>query len=190
MALLCSLSEKAKQATEDDDVYHFVGYVPVDGVLYELDGLQEGPIKLGPCARDATWLDAVKPVIQARMQRYAGGETSFNLLALIKNKKVVLAEQLARVQGQAGKEREVSDLKEEMLQEDELFTRWKEENERRRHNYIPLAFQLISILCKHNKLREAVRSFSSCARLSFLVFFLFCSIVLLLSFRFVVYSPC
>ena len=51
------------------DAYHFVGYVPFDGRLYELDGLREGPIDLGKCDSQ-NWLKSVHPVLDRRMQRF------------------------------------------------------------------------------------------------------------------------
>ncbi|CAG8515671.1 15072_t:CDS:10 [Acaulospora colombiana] len=75
-------------SSEKEDIFHFISYVPVHGALYELDGLSEGPVNLGPCTED-DWLEKVRPVIHERMARYASAEIRFNLLALIKNREDV-----------------------------------------------------------------------------------------------------
>lgn len=43
--------------------------MPIDGKLYELDGLKEGPIDLGPVAVNQDWLDVVRPIIEKRIQK-------------------------------------------------------------------------------------------------------------------------
>jgi ubiquitin carboxyl-terminal hydrolase L5 len=32
---------------EDEESFHFIAYVPVNGVLWELDGLRRQPVRLG-----------------------------------------------------------------------------------------------------------------------------------------------
>ncbi len=57
------------RAPEKDDNYHFVTFLPIDGRIYEFDGLREGPIDLGAIAADSDWIDAIRPVIERRIQK-------------------------------------------------------------------------------------------------------------------------
>ena len=78
----------SKKADKDDDVFHFVSFVPINGRIYELDGLKAGPVDHGPAGED--WTDAVRPVIEARMMKYTQGEIHFNLMAVIQDKTIRL----------------------------------------------------------------------------------------------------
>lgn len=59
----------SKFQNKDDDTYHFVSYVPIDGRLYELDGLKEGPVDLGSIPSGSDWFTFVKPIIENRIKR-------------------------------------------------------------------------------------------------------------------------
>lgn len=78
-----------KKAAKDEDVFHFIGYVPIDGRLYELDGLKEGPIDLGAVTTGQDWVDVVRPIIQKRIDKYSEGEIHFNLMALVSDRQLI-----------------------------------------------------------------------------------------------------
>ncbi|XP_066971736.1 ubiquitin carboxyl-terminal hydrolase isozyme L5 [Macrobrachium rosenbergii] len=149
-----------KQPTEDDDVFHFVGYIPVEGRLYELDGLKDGPIDLGPIAPGTDWLSVVQPVIQRRIQKYSEGEIHFNLMAIVSDRKMVIERNIARIQKEieeggmdsSVQEEELARLRGLLESEETKRSRWKVENIRRKHNYLPLIVNMMKILAEEGKL--------------------------------------
>ncbi|KAM3968687.1 ubiquitin carboxy-terminal hydrolase L5 isoform 1-T2 [Aphomia sociella] len=150
-----------KMATKDEDAYHFVGYMPINGRLYELDGLQEGPIDHGPIGTEQDWLDVVMPIIMKRINIYTEGEIHFNLMALVSDRKMIyerqLEELLAETQMLSGMEtdeleNEIPNLRLLIEYEGVKNARYQQEMARRRHNYLPFIVVLLKILAEEKKL--------------------------------------
>lgn len=64
-----------------EDVYHYVGFVPIHDAVYELDGLKPNPIRVASIPESASWLDVILPIITKRMSECVDGR--FNLMALV-----------------------------------------------------------------------------------------------------------
>jgi len=160
-----------KNTSKDEDVFHFIGYIPIDGRLYELDGLKEGPIDLGPVGGTDTgtggsqaWLEIVRPIIEKRMQKYSEGEIHFNLMAICSDRQMIYQRQINELlegDGAGGNENDMdTDTKQNeiarlrLLIDDEVAKRkrYKIENIRRKHNYLPLIVELLKILAQNGEL--------------------------------------
>ena len=180
------------KATDKDDVYHFISYIYFKGFIYELDGLQPGPIQLCASTPD-TWLNDVTPVIRDRIGTYSASEIRFNILALVNSRRDAAIKTRAKALSHLsainaklsslGEEVEenivdfdedyfgtlpdgVDDLKEELrrkqeelrraelelVDEEEQHEKWKKENARRKHNYIPLILELLDVLAERGEL--------------------------------------
>lgn len=126
------IDETQRTATEDDDVYHFIAYTPINGVLYELDGLQPAPISHGPCTFDE-FPDKVIPVLQRRTERYPTHEIRFNLIAMVQDLRI--------------RAREIGDI-EWLHREEEKRTAWQWENSLRRHNFVGFVGELLKGVVK------------------------------------------
>ncbi|XP_017040288.1 ubiquitin carboxyl-terminal hydrolase isozyme L5 [Drosophila ficusphila] len=143
-----------KNQNKDEDVYHFVGYMPIGGRLYELDGLREGPIDLGEIGPEQNWIDVVRPIIEKRMQRYSDGEIHFNLMALISDRQRIYEQQIDKLLNPApnamdteeDRQTEISSLRTYIQYEIQKKKRYKVENVRRKHNYLPFIVELLKML--------------------------------------------
>uniref|UniRef100_A0A8C9VR40 Ubiquitin carboxyl-terminal hydrolase n=1 Tax=Scleropages formosus TaxID=113540 RepID=A0A8C9VR40_SCLFO len=124
----------SKSSAKDEDAFHFVSYVPVNGRLYELDGLREGPIDLGACSQD-DWISAVRPVIEKRIQKYEepmDTDHSNNLLTAVQS--------------------EIAKYQLLIEEENQKLKRYKIENIRRKHNYLPFIMELLKTLAEYQQL--------------------------------------
>jgi ubiquitin carboxyl-terminal hydrolase L5 len=121
------VDETQRTATGDDDVYHFIAYTSINGILYELDGLQPAPIAHGASSFE-DFPEKVIPVLQRRIERYPATEIRFNLLAMVRDLRV--------------KAREIGD--EELLyREEQKRSDWQFENALRRHNFVGFAGEVL-----------------------------------------------
>lgn len=155
---------KKRMATDDDDVFHFVAYVPhTDGRVYELDGLQPGPVRVDGVwggadagGDDLAWLALARTAIQDRIDRYAASEIKFNLMALVRDRRVNIRSKLrvGKAAGLAEDDPSLQQLQAELVAEEEQRQQWEDENARRRHNYIPFCIELIRALAGTGKLPE------------------------------------
>lgn len=180
------------KATDKDDVYHFISYVYFKGFIYELDGLQPGPIQLTASTPD-TWLSDVKPAILERIGTYNASEIRFNILALVNSRRDAAVKNRAKLMSHLSainaklsslgedveenivdfdesyfdtlpneveelkqvlrrKEEEMKTTELELAEEEELHEKWKKENARRKHNYIPLILELLDVLADRGEL--------------------------------------
>ena len=92
---------------DTEEVYHFIGYVPAYGKVWELDGLKSGPLEVGElpnqppvcsiachslpevsASNSAGWMDVVRPALRMKMEKYGGAAEGgsnirFSLLAIV-----------------------------------------------------------------------------------------------------------
>ncbi|XKL68912.1 hypothetical protein PGB90_006681 [Kerria lacca] len=150
----------SKFQNKDDDTYHFVSYVPIDGRLYELDGLKEGPVDLGSIPSGSDWFTFVKPIIENRIKRYKEGEIHFNLMAIISDRKIKYEKRIQKLnEDMQNNGMEVDSVQAEiaklqvLIEEEENKRKlYRIENTRRKHNYLPLIVEILKILASEKEL--------------------------------------
>lgn len=134
------------------DAFHFVAYVPRAGAVWELDGLRSGPVRVADRVSEEGWLDAVAPVLAARVARYAASEVRFNLMAVVGDRLAAAQERLAALEAGGGDDGAVAAARDAVDAAAAARQRWRDDNARRKHNAIPFAFALLRELAGRGEL--------------------------------------
>lgn len=165
--------EYDQSGPKSDENYHFIAYMPIDGRLYELDGLKSGPIDHGKVTPE-DWIDSVRNVIDKRIARYAANEINFNLMAVIGDQKQVinnkiesLNKEIEALQNENGQDKflriemvrsEIAYQQSRLATEDEKRRGYEVENIRRKHNYLPFIIEMLRVLADNEKLIPLVNA--------------------------------
>jgi len=85
-----------KAPKNDEDVFHFVSYIPLNGKVYELDGLREGPIEHCAIPAGSDWVELARPIIESRIAQYSSGEIHFNLMAVVSDRRMIYQKKIEK----------------------------------------------------------------------------------------------
>ncbi|WWD22144.1 hypothetical protein CI109_106633 [Kwoniella shandongensis] len=138
---------------EKEDAYHFVAYLPINGILYELDGLRRNPIMHAPVEEGDAWLDTARETIESRIGTYPPGSLMFNLLCV----RSAAIPRLQRLLNDPTTPAEVRfQLQDQLEHERTKSQRGEMENSLRRHNLLPTVFALFKAMGEKGVIGKAV----------------------------------
>ncbi|KAI0310594.1 hypothetical protein OF83DRAFT_1088265 [Amylostereum chailletii] len=92
---------------QGEETFHFIGYVPAYGKVWELDGLKSGPLEVGEMSAGSAnsphnteeWMDIVRPALRMKMDKYGGSDGGenirFSLMALVDDQYAVASDKLS-----------------------------------------------------------------------------------------------
>ena len=151
-ALEQRISEKYKHLP-GGKAYHFVSIVPYNGILLLLDGFNESPLILG--GADEDWVNEVmKPFFEGLIS-VMQGNLEFTVLAIVPDQ----IDKYEKLYEEAvdKKNEDIAKVYKEILDgEKQMRKKQFVENKRRKHDYMPLALNLLITMAKRQQLEEQV----------------------------------
>jgi ubiquitin carboxyl-terminal hydrolase L5 len=105
---------------------------------------------------DFAWLDVARAAIQDRIDKYSMGEIKFNLMAICSDRRLGIQMRMNNLMsaGITDGDEMLEELRVQLMEEEAKRLRWKEENDRRRHNYFPLFLEILRSYARTGKLHE------------------------------------
>lgn len=112
--LEAQLAHGAEDAEGTQDPFHYVAFVRKNGVLYELDGMRDGPVAHGAVGDE--WASRVLEIVRERVAHHAQTDIRFSLMAVVADQREWLRSQPALASVLADEEAKWSGYRKRRLQ--------------------------------------------------------------------------
>ena len=179
LALIEDMADRKNGAYEDP--FHFISFLPIEGQVYEFDGLQAAPIAHGPAGK--RWISRALQVIRERIETIQSvsknDEIRFNLMAVIKDRTLQYRELIdsqvrlvcelensLRLNPAASDDPRPKQIRTMLMQKRELelkleeeqikMVRMKKENALRRHNLVPFVVAILKEMVRTGRCDEFI----------------------------------
>jgi ubiquitin carboxyl-terminal hydrolase L5 len=157
------IDERDKDKGEKGDAFHFISYVPFQGVLYEIDGLKAGPYKICDYSTESEWKEKLLIEINKRTSTYTENDF-FACMAMVPDKIEAWEREINELK--SGKmtldvENQIKELQYEIKLHKEGYIKIEKENVRRRHYYVPFLVNLLKVLSEKNELIPLLKTATS-----------------------------
>lgn len=160
---------------------HYAVYVPMQGKIYELAGLNAGPVCIGE-VQDEDWMDCLKRHLAGRLAMLSELQVPFTLLALSANRKETAQHRLSLLHSQLSslrfrltesidpehqadlqleidqKEAQYREQTQTLQEEEDRGRKWAQENSWRKHNYVPFILKMLEKLEARNLFPEVIKA--------------------------------
>ena len=161
------LTSVAPQASSCEG--HYAVYVPLQTKVYELAGLNAGPVSVAEF-QDEDWPERLKPYLTQRLAQLSELQVPFSLLTLSANRKELSQHRLSQLHSQLSvlrlrlneeidperqadllleveqKEAQVKEQTQTLQEEEDRSKKWTQETSWRKHNYVPFVLRMLEKL--------------------------------------------
>jgi len=152
------LIEDQDKDEKGGEAFHFISYIVHSGQVYELDGLKPEPLPLGLVSDGKGWIDIVASALSERVGKYdLQAEVRFTLLAICGDSLLAARSKMTELETMMDENDEtvviqIESLRETIEEETKRRARWRTDNIRRRHNYLPLLANTLQYLAENDEL--------------------------------------
>ncbi|CCW66077.1 unnamed protein product [Phytomonas sp. Hart1] len=153
--------EGASSSRDGEESYHFESFIYRNGGIWELDGMQDGPVlceEANEANYKATLMEVVRRVmadISAKDTASTGRGISFVLMAVVDDPIPSLE---SAIENALKEGKETAGLQMELDQRKAEREQNRKENRRRRFNYVPMIVELLMTLAEKGKLEPAINN--------------------------------